>query len=217
MNDGSIHLKLLYEKQELIIPLIVILKALIQVSDAEIYNRIVKGHCEQNLTADRVEGLLNEAKTRNLYSQDQCLAYLGTRLRVVMRGITDNMPDKEVGEFFINNFICVQTKDHIAKFECLCMMATKLYAVVNGEAEVENPDTPAMQEVLLSGHLYANYLSEKIFDLLHINLKVRLIKELRRANYDALKFRDINFLKRIMETSSPIGKKMENFLATGNL
>ena len=44
-----------------------------------------------------------------------------------------------------------------------------------------------------------------------------MARDARRPQFDALKFKDINYLKRLMEAGGYIGERMENFLATGNL
>jgi DNA-directed RNA polymerase I subunit RPA2 len=42
------------------------------------------------------------------------------------------------------------------------MMIEKLYAVVAGECELDNLDSPSNHEVLLTGHLYVSLLAEKL-------------------------------------------------------
>lgn len=59
-----------------------ILKALADVSDVHIYNRLVKGHVERSDIHDRVEVLLRGAKTLSLNSKEECLAYLGRYFRI---------------------------------------------------------------------------------------------------------------------------------------
>jgi DNA-directed RNA polymerase I subunit RPA2 len=72
------------------------------------------------------------------------------------------MTDVDVGRFFIEKHIFVNAVDNRDKFNCMCLMIEKLYAVVAGECELDNLDSPANQEVLLSGHLYGALLSEKL-------------------------------------------------------
>lgn len=62
-------------------------------------------------------------------------------------------------------------------------MIEKLYAVVAGECELDNLDSPSNQEVLLSGHLYGSLMSEKLQDLL-IGARSRLIRDLRNPKFD---------------------------------
>ena len=60
-------------------------------------------------------------------------------------------------------------------------------------------------------------LVERLFDCLRINLGARLNREIKKSTFDALKFRDTQVTKRLIETSGMIDKRMEYFLATGNL
>lgn len=54
INDGNIFLRLLYRKQEFLIPLIIILKALGQFSDLEIYRRLMKGNYNDSSRSDKI-------------------------------------------------------------------------------------------------------------------------------------------------------------------
>ena len=42
-----------------------------------------------------------------MYSQNQCLAYLGSRFRSALYGVPGDLSDIEVGQYFINRHICV--------------------------------------------------------------------------------------------------------------
>lgn len=88
-------MKFIYHKQEFLVPIYVLLKALAPSSaagdgatDAFIYNRLVKGYFQNRQISDKVEVLLSDGNKLGLYSQEQCLAYLGSRLRTVLEGIT---------------------------------------------------------------------------------------------------------------------------------
>ena len=217
LSDGSVSLRLLYQKQEFLIPIILILKALKNCTDRQIYERIVKGNFNQRQISDRVEAILSAGKELNIYDSDQSKALIGSRFRIVLAGVTKEMSDVDVGNLFLSNYICIHTSSFESKFDTICLMIDKLYAAVANETELDNLDSVAMHDVLLGGHLYLQILSEKLFDCLHINLRARINKEIKRATFDPLKFRDILTTKRLIEASGMIGKRMENFLATGNL
>ena len=217
LSDGSISLRLIYQKQEFLIPIILILKALKNWTDRQIYERIVKGNFNQRQISDRVEAILAVGKDLNIYDSEQSKALIGSRFRVVLAGVTSEMSDIDAGDLFLTKYICIHTNNYDSKFDTLVLMIDKLYAAVADEIELDNLDSVAMQDVLLSGHLYLQILSEKLFDCLHINLRARLNKELKRHNFDPIKFRDVLTTKRLIEASGLIGKRMENFLATGNL
>jgi hypothetical protein len=51
-------MRLIYQKQEFLIPAYVLLKALAEVTDVQIYNKLVKGYFKNRQIGDRVEVLL---------------------------------------------------------------------------------------------------------------------------------------------------------------
>jgi len=70
--------------------------------------------------------------------------------------------------------------------------------------------------VLLGGHLYGQLLAEKLYDLL-LGAKARLVKDLKNPKFDINAIRNPVYLKKLIDSQTSIGKRMENFLATGNL
>jgi hypothetical protein len=68
-------LKFIYQKQEFLIPVYVLLKALLPSStqsdgatDVQIYNRLVKGYFKNRQISDRVEVLLSDGNKLGLHS-----------------------------------------------------------------------------------------------------------------------------------------------------
>ena len=160
--------------------------------------------------------MLADGNKLGLYSQEQCLAYLGSRLRTVLEGLTQDMTDAEVGRFLFKQVLlvhCAQLKD---KFNALCLMVEKLYSFVAGECNADNLDAPSNQEVLLGGHLYAQLLAEKLYDLL-LGSRAKLVKDLKNPKFDLTTIRNPNYLKKLIDSQTSVGKKLEHFLATGNL
>jgi len=137
-------------------------------------------------------------------------------MRAALIGPTAEMSDIEVGRFFVQKHIFVNMHQEEDKFNSLCLMIEKLYAVVAGECELDNLDSPANQEVLLSGHLYGALLAEKLQDLL-LGAKGKLMRDLRNPKFDSLQIRNPNYIRKMIDSQVSIGNKMEHFLATGNL
>jgi DNA-directed RNA polymerase I subunit RPA2 len=52
---------------------------------------------------------------------------------------------------------------------------------------------------------------------LQINVKTKLIRDAKHPSFDTLKFRDIDYIKKSIESGGFVCAKMDNFLATGNL
>jgi DNA-directed RNA polymerase I subunit RPA2 len=95
-------------------------------------------------------------------------------------------------------------------------MMDKLYSFVAGECEADNLDAVSNQEVMLGGHLYGSLLAEKLYDTL-IGAKSKMIKDLKNPKFDITTIRNPNYLKKLIDSQTTIGKRIEHFLATGNL
>ena len=215
-NDGNICLGVVYRKQEFLIPVIVLLKALLETTDVQIYNKLVKGNATNSEISDRVEVLLRVSKSLSLHSKDQCLSYLGSRFRGELNLLyASDVSDKEVGQIFMDELICVHCHTNLDKFNSLLGMIDKLYALVGEKIQPDNLDSLINQDVLLSGHLYLMLLKEKLEEALD-GVKQKVHKDSQKAA-DAVRTRDINYLRKAFETQSSIGSKLEYTLSTGNL
>ena len=84
--------------------------------------------------------MLCDGDKYQLFSQNQCLAYIGSRFRTVLNGAQDDMSDIEVGRFLIERLILVHVPDFKDKYQTMCVMIEKLYAVVANEVECDNLD-----------------------------------------------------------------------------
>jgi len=126
------------------------------------------------------------------------------------------MTDAEVGRFLLERILLVHCTSFKDKFNTLCLMIEKLYAFVAGECLGDNLDAVCNQETLLGGHLYGQLLSEKLYDVL-IGARGRLLKDLKNPKFEQVQIRSPVYLKKLIDSQTSIGKKLENFLATGNL
>jgi DNA-directed RNA polymerase I subunit RPA2 len=109
------------------------------------------------------------------------------------------MTDADVGRFLFKQVLlvhCTQLKD---KFNALCLMVEKLYSFVAGECNADNLDAPSNQEVLLGGHLYAQLLAEKLYDLL-LGSRAKLVKDLKNPKFDLTTIRNPNYLKKLIDS-----------------
>jgi DNA-directed RNA polymerase I subunit RPA2 len=123
--------------------MIIILKAIGNYSDREIYIRLMRGNYEDSDRSDKLEVLMKTARSLGLYNQTQFLEYLGKNFRLLL-GISSVYTDKEAGEIFLSENICVHLNSPKDKFNTLCLMIDKLYCLVNGEIIPENLDSLAV-------------------------------------------------------------------------
>ncbi len=214
LTNGEITLRILYHKQEFLIPVILIMKALVDCSDEEIFLRVVKSSSHGTDIGDRVELLITEGKRYHMLTRkEDYLSYLGGRFRTILE-VGEDLTDQEVGTIFLRDYILVHLNDNAAKFDILCMMLEKLYALVSGAISPDNLDSAMSQEVLLPGQVYLGLLCEKLQDILIIS-KAKMVKDIKT---NPSKIRDLSYIKKVLSSQAlTVGKKMEYFLATGNL
>ncbi|KAK3372443.1 RNA polymerase-like protein [Podospora didyma] len=230
LTDGNVTFRFSWRKNEYLVPVMMILKALIETNDREIFEGLVgppksKG-VENTFLTDRVELLLRTYKTYGLYSKSQTRAYLGEKFRVVL-GVDDTLSDYDVGTEFLRKIVlvhlgCVDVTEEQGgdKFKMLLFMCRKLYALVSGDFTIDNPDAVQNQEILLGGFLYGQIVKERLEDLLSVSLKLALRDYLRRN--PTISFISSTFAKDFpisifRKTNENIGTALEYFMSTGNL
>jgi len=119
LNDGNATFRFSWRKQEYLVPVMMILKALVETNDREIFDGIV-GISERDDTflTDRVELLLRTYKVYGLHSRDETLAYLGDKFRVVMQ-VSPDVKDIDVGRLVLKKIVLVHLEDDRDKFRML--------------------------------------------------------------------------------------------------
>jgi DNA-directed RNA polymerase I subunit RPA2 len=230
LSDGNVNLRFSWRKAEYLVPVMMVLKALVETNDREIFEGIVgaagsKGLEEKQFVTDRVELLLRTYKVYGLHSQAKTRAYLGEKFRVILQ-VPEDMSDEDAGTEFLRKIVLphlgsynVTESQNADKFSMLLFMIRKLYALVEGECAVDNPDAVQNQEILLGGHLFGMILKEKLDEWLN-SLRLPLLEWGRKSDWasftSSLFQRD--FLGKIMKrTTENIGQAMDYFLSTGNL
>lgn len=131
-QDGTCVLGFSYRKTQYLIPAVLVLRALADCNDREIFDAVVQGDHSNTFLMERVELMLSEHANLHLYSREECLAYLGNRFRVVL-DLPDRYSDVEAGTALLQQvfFVHLGHRELKAKFNCLIMMTQKLYALVS--------------------------------------------------------------------------------------
>ena len=229
LNDGNVTFRFSWRKNEYLVPVMMILKALVETNDREIFEGLIGVHgsegTKNTFMTERVELLLRTYKAYKLNGKARTRAYLGEKFKPVL-GVPDDMPDEIAGSEFLRKIVLVhlgnvditesQSND---KFKMLLFMIRKLYCLVNGECVADNPDAISSQEVLLPGFLYGMIIKEKLDDWLS---SIRGACQEWCLKNDKANFTDPNFLKDfpvriVKKTNENVGGLLEYFLSTGNL
>jgi len=155
LNDGNVNLRFSWRKAEYLVPVMMVLKALVETNDREVFEGLVgaagsEGLAEKQFVTDRVELLLRTYKVYGLHSKSKTRAYLGAKFKVVL-SLPDDESDEDAGTEFLRRIVLPHLggsqdadKD---KLRMLLFMIRKLYSLVEGECCVDNPDAVQFQEV----------------------------------------------------------------------
>ncbi|KAM0684280.1 hypothetical protein MDAP_000048 [Mitosporidium daphniae] len=224
LSDVGITVRFSHLKQEYLVPVLLILRALAPLSDKQIFEGVVQGDFDDTTLVGQMEALLRAHRTTNLYSQDSCLQYLGARFQAVFR-YDDRLSEREIGELVIRRMLFVHLEDGREKVSLLLLMIRKLLALVGNKIIPDNPDSLMNHEILLPGHLLASYLKEKLDELLGSARTVLLQDQQRGASWSSDAFSPESptsatdkFCRRLFsKLNLDIGKKIRYFLGTGNM
>ncbi|KAJ7591468.1 hypothetical protein C8J56DRAFT_1014091 [Mycena floridula] len=215
LSNGSAMFRFTLRKQEYVIPIMLILKALTGASDKEIFEGVIMQDYDNTFLTGRVELLLRSFKMYSMRTADQCLEYLGDKFRVILN-LPDDWTNKEMGEWLLKKLVLVHLDSSRDKYRMLLFMLRKLYSLVSGACCADNPDSPQHQEVLLPGQLYGMIIKERLEEILN-QIRAVMLMDVRN-NTPGLDFTDKRYLTKVYnKVSWDIGAKLSNFLATGNL
>ena len=100
------------------VPLLLVLRALEQTSDKEVFERITMGDHTNTFLTDRLEMLLRSYKWFGIYDKNQALDYLGSKFAVMLDSPEDST-EREVGMDFLKRIVLVHLKTTREKFDLL--------------------------------------------------------------------------------------------------
>lgn len=150
LNNGGATLRFVLRKQEFLLPVVMVAKAIVDVTDKELFDRVVQGDISNTFMKTRLELLFRDAKEYNIFTKSHARAYLGSLFRNFLP-VTDKASDEAAGAMLIQRYIFVHTDNHDDKLECLIHMLRKLFAFVQGNCKGDNADALMNHELLLPG------------------------------------------------------------------
>lgn len=242
LTTGGATLKFVARKQEFLIPIILIVRALsgpqsstsssaidgtagsgLGITDEELYNRIVQGNDDNTFLRARAQLLLEDARARfpHYNTPDECLAYIGSRFRRLSLK-AESTSDVDIGHFMLRRYVLIHLPSYKDKLESLLLLLRKLYSFAAGDCGVDNADSLQNQELLLPGHLMSTFVKEKFDEMLQ-GIRLGMVTEMRKdySRFTA-KLQDSTFWGKLLDrysgkSSGGIGKKVAHFMSTGNI
>ena len=118
LSNGSAMLRFTWRKQEYVIPIMLVLKALIGASDKEIFEGIMMQDYQNTFLSDRIELLLRSFKIYTMHTGEQCLEYLGDKFRVVLN-LPEDWSNAAQGAWLLRKMILVHLDSPRDKFRML--------------------------------------------------------------------------------------------------
>lgn len=213
----TMTLSIQYRRELFYIPLMYILKCLVDWNDAQISAQLIAGKPGDQFWANCVRNMLTLAQDEGIVSQKIALSELGKRFRVVLTERIGPWEDDILAcRFLLHYCLAVHLKTDEQKFYCLAMMAHKLVGLVKNEVQDESLDNPQFQEASVSGHILLLVCRERMDNLLQIaRRKLEILAKRRPESYH---FTSKEFLK-VMGSpkNNELTRGLEYFLATGNL
>lgn len=213
VTDGTVKLAFSHRKFMYYIPLLLILKCLMDVPDIYIYKALTAGCEDDKQYHGYIANMMRAVKEDGLITHDQCKAHIGKLCRVKFYEVPADAKDSEICDFIIKYCIGIHLDDPADKFQLLVHMTKKLFAASQEKCVIEGVDAVMMQECLLGGHLYLQIIKEKISTWLS-NVRFSILKRAKTINNYTIKSLDV---VNAMKYSSSLENAMGNFMATGNI
>ncbi|CAL8256836.1 unnamed protein product [Lota lota] len=210
LENGTMMLNFIFNKELFFLPLGFVLKALVDFSDFQIYQELIKGQEHNTFYKSCVAEMLRMVMEQDCVTRSQTLNYLGERFRVKIL-LPEWYTNEQFAEYLLEECICIHLKSNMEKFYLLCMMTRKLFTFAKQECTDENLDSLMTQEALTPGQLYIRFLKERMANwlisvMLHMKKKRNVTEQLSSGALMKM------FLK-----ATEITRAFEYFLATGTL
>lgn len=215
LSTGEAKLEFVLRRELFFVPLIMCLKALLDYTDRQIYQHLIRGRENDAYFLEQIKAMLGKLQDEGIYTSQMCKEYIGRSFRHrLVQTLPEWYTDADVCNYLLKHHILIHLKTYREKFDTLCLIARKLYAYVGGECKMESVDAVSMQEVTLGGHTCLQYLKEKMTDLLVAVKWFLQIKDKKEAGPWNIHEGDI---KRAASRAKGTGSAFQSFIASGAL
>ncbi|KAL0055264.1 hypothetical protein WJX82_009622 [Trebouxia sp. C0006] len=219
LTDGTANFAFTVRRQEFFVPVGILLKCFLEVSDRELSEKLMaccaEGEADVSAwVAKRVDMLLQQTARLGLRSRAACISYLGTSFRTPLQ-LSETKSDYAIGEIVLRNFVFVHLEQPADKLQLLLAMMHKLYAMVTRQCCDDNPDALIHHEIMLPGDLLCKFMKERLEE--NLEFFKDLVKRDLDRQPEKVNLQDEDYIKSTSDKLPDVGKKMEYMLNTGNL
>ncbi|KAI3709939.1 hypothetical protein L2E82_39709 [Cichorium intybus] len=224
ISNGSARVGFRIRGRENLLPIGLVLKALIDTTDHEIFMSLTSVYNEKyeksmgsvgtQILSERAKIILNEVRDLSLFTRIQCLQYIGEYFKPFMDGM-ENESHSAVADAVLREFVLVHLDNNHDKFNLLIFMVQKLFSFIDQTSIPDNPDSLQTQEVLLPGHLVTIYIKLQEWLLKSKKLLQDEVNN-RKKNFE---FGSLADVKKALDKNpaKQVGSAVENMLKTGRL
>ncbi|XP_038680382.1 DNA-directed RNA polymerase I subunit 2 [Tripterygium wilfordii] len=228
LRNGSARLGFWIRNREYMLPVGIVLKALVDTSDREIYENLtcfydekyekVKGAVGTPLVGERAKIILDELRDLSLFTRTQCRHHIGQHFREVMIGL-EKKSFSDVADAVLKDYIFVHLNNNDDKFNLLIFMVQKLFSLIDQTSVPDNSDSLQNQEALLPGHLITIYLKEKLEEWLQKAKKLLEDEISDKSPKKAFDLCSLAHVKKVIDKNplKQIGPAIEAMLRSGGL
>ncbi|XP_076896667.1 DNA-directed RNA polymerase I subunit 2-like, partial [Bidens hawaiensis] len=226
LSNGSARVGFRIRGRENLLPIGLVLKALIETSDQEIFLSLTsvynekyekaKGSVGTQILNERATIIIDEVNKLELYTHTKCLEYIGEYFKPFMEGM-EHKSHAAVAEAVLSDFVLVHLDNNFDKFNLLIFMVQKLFSYVDQTSIPDNPDSLQTHEVLPPGQLVTIYIKERLQDWL-LKSK-RLLQDEIKSPKKNFAFGSLADIKKALDKNpgKQVGSAIENMLKTGRL
>ena len=181
LETGSVKIRVTIRKQEFFIPAVLILKALVGMSDREIYEKLTLNHPDHAFESERVEMMLREVKELGLNTRNQVLAYLGHHFRTMLRYDAE-WSDSRCGMQMLDEYLFIHIQDFASKIFDTSSRSKKSQSSKSALTSAGDEDSP--EDILRK-----NAMNQSKADLLILMIQKLFLlvqEKIKPDNVDAL-------------------------------
>lgn len=213
LKNGTAKYMFSSKKRLSYLPVVLLIKCLVNYTDEKIYSDLSAGYEDDLYYKSCLQEMLHELHRQNVHTHFDAKNYLGQVFRSRYEQLPAWTTNSEITDYILENSILIHLKNNVEKYHMVVFMVKKIFQVVQGKSKVETADSVMMQELLLGGHLYQKAFKE-FLEVWMTNLRYALNKKLESDPGARIKSTD---MQQAGKQSGNLMKRMEYFLATGNL
>lgn len=168
LNNGLCKLVFRYRRERFSVSPIVIIHALVDIVDKEIFRRLTRptdsDHFRNYMACLIRDALYRGDDRRVLVGSLAMKQYLGGMYRSrLLQRLPDSASDEEVCDALLSDSVLIHLKSSEQKVDLLCFMVRKLYSFAYHQCCEESLDSPMLWEIQHGSHIFLQLLKQRLY------------------------------------------------------